>query len=197
MDEIWKDIDGYNGVYQVSNFGRIRSNGFKYVQRSSRGKLVEKYAQPKIMAQAYTVEGYLVVTLFKNGKPRQYKVHRLIAESFIPNPENKPVINHINGIKDDNRIENLEWCTVQENTQHAHDTGLCGINAKSKQVARLNEDGSIAEVFESALQAARAYGHYNSASNLHKICRNGRGRWCGFRWKYINFSEYIRFKGEN
>lgn len=194
MDEIWKDIRGYDWIYQVSNFGRIRSSGFKYKQKSKKGIFFEKYASPKILSQSYTVEGYLVVTLVKNGKANQYKVHRLIAEAFIPNPEHKPAINHINGIKDDNRIENLEWCTVQENTKHAHDMGLCGINGKARQIARLDENGEVVEVFESALQAAKQYGHYASASNLHKICRNGHGRWCGFMWKYISLSEYNHFK---
>lgn len=193
MKEIWKDIKGYNGVYQVSNFGRIRSNGFKYLQKSRKGVSFEKYAMPKIISQSYTVEGYLVVGLTKDGKTKQHKVHRIIAEAFIKNPDGKTMINHINGQKDDNRIENLEWCTSKENTQHAHATGLCGINGKSKQVAKLDEDGNIVEVYESGLQAAKANGHYNSASNLTKICRNGRGRWCGVRWKYISLSEYNDF----
>lgn len=194
MKEIWKDIHGYNGIYQVSNFGRIRSNGFEFKQKVSNGIEVKRYALPKILSQSYTVEGYLVVTLLKDRKAKQYKVHRIIADAFIPNPENKPVINHINGVKDDNRLENLEWVTVKENTQHAHSTGLCGRNGKSKFVARLNEDGSIAEVFESGLKAASCYGHYNSSSNLHKVCRNGCGRWCGMKWKYISLSEYENFK---
>lgn len=194
MKEIWKDIDGYNGIYKVSNLGRIKSNGFEYLQKGKGGNVFRRKSQPKILSQSYTVEGYLVVTLIKNGIAKQHKVHRIIADAFIPNPDKKPVINHINGQKDDNRIENLEWCTVKENTEHAHSTGLCGRNAKAKCVARVDESGKILEVFESALQAAKHFGHYSSASNLHKVCRNGRGKWCGHMFRYISLSEYESFK---
>jgi hypothetical protein len=191
--EIWKDINGYDGVYQVSNYGRVRSNGTAVNMTSVKGKRYTVFTKKRILTQSHTVEGYLVVGLTKNGISKQYKVHRLIAEAFIQNPKNKSTINHINGIKDDNRIENLEWCTSKENTQHAHATGLCGINGRSKQVARIDEYGNTVEVFESALQAAKAIGHYSSASNLSKVCRQGRGMWQGMKWKYISLSEYFDF----
>lgn len=193
MNEIWKDIRGYEEIYQVSNLGRIRSKGFVYSQRSIKGKSFEKYATPKMLSQSYTVEGYLVVSLTKNGKTKQYKSHRIIAEAFIPNPGNKDTVNHINGIKDDNRIENLEWCTPQENTIHAHKTGLCGINGMSKQIARLDNSGNVVEVYESVRQAALSYGK-TTDSNLSRVCKKGYGHWNGYHWKYISLSEYKDFK---
>lgn len=108
--EEWRVIEGTNGRYEVSNTGKVRS--VNYGQRGYTKEL-----------QLHKKDGYNRATI-----PKKYKVdvlvHRLVAKTFIPNPDNLPYINHINGIKDDNRVENLEWCTPYENTHHAIDTGL-------------------------------------------------------------------------
>ena len=107
-DVIDKDID-YDCKYQVSSLGRVRS--FKA------GKV-------KILKPIFDDKGYSYVGIHKNGKQRKVHVHALAAKAFIPNPESKPFVNHINGIKSDNRVENLEWVTPSENIQHAIKTGL-------------------------------------------------------------------------
>ena len=101
-----KDIEGFEGLYQITNHGRVWST---YSKR---------------FLALYSKRGYTYVTIRKDGKEHYLRLHRLIAKAFIPNLENKPQVNHINGIKLDNRLSNLEWCTARENIQHACNTGL-------------------------------------------------------------------------
>lgn len=122
--EKWKDIDGYNGMYQVSNKGKVRS-----WKNNKWGKL----KSPKILS-AFKVNGYFRVALSKNNNATQYSIHRLVCEAFIPNPENKREVNHIDAVKTNNEISNLEWVTSSENKNHAIMMGLHGgeINGMSK-----------------------------------------------------------------
>lgn len=105
QEEIWKDIPGYEGYYQASSLGRIKS---LYQGKNT----ILKYSD---------VRGYKKLTLIKDTSKQYFRVHRLIGLTFIDNPLNKEHINHINGIRDDNRIENLEWCTPKENAIHRRD----------------------------------------------------------------------------
>ncbi|MGM1462396.1 NUMOD4 domain-containing protein [Bacillus cereus group sp. BceL310] len=106
--EIWRDIEGYEGLYQVSNLGRVRS--------LKKNKM--------IMKPFVNEEGYLRITLLKDRKKNNLRVHRLVAKAFIYNKDNKPEVNHINAIKSDNKVNNLEWVTPKENMKHANDLGL-------------------------------------------------------------------------
>lgn len=118
--EIWKDIPGFEGLYQVSSHGRVRSlDTFKKVYRFGVPYLRKK--KGRILKPVKHTNGYLVVQL---GRGNRRFVHRLVAEAFIENPEHKPAINHKNGIKTDNTVENLEWVTYSENQIHAKRTGL-------------------------------------------------------------------------
>ena len=118
--EIWADIEGYEGLYQVSNLGRVKSlvgyNGHRHVKRE---KMLNPYKH-KASKNYYRS----VVKLTKEGHKKDMKVHRLVAKSFLPNPENKPNINHIDGNPLNNDVSNLEWCTQKENVHHAIATEL-------------------------------------------------------------------------
>lgn len=133
MKERWKDIEGYEGLYQVSNRGKIYS--FKS-KRCLKGQI--------------TIWGYKQVELTNNNIISSLSIHRLVAQAFIPNPENKPEVNHKNGIKTDNRVENLEWVTSKENKIHAVEIG----NIKTIPVKAFLPDGKTL-IFRSQHEAAR------------------------------------------
>jgi hypothetical protein len=120
MNEIWKDIIGYEGFYQVSNLGRVKSCE-RYVKHFKGGNRLLKSKPIKISSDSY---GYKIVCLCKNGLEKTLKVHRLVAIAFIDSVENKLQINHIDGIKSNNCVENLEWVNNSENMKHAHLIGL-------------------------------------------------------------------------
>lgn len=132
IGEVWKDIPNYEGYYQISNLGRIKSVARKVKYQNSYRNVKEKLKKTFIGKQ-----GYERVELSKNGKTKKYNVHRIVANVFISNPLNKETVNHINGIKTDNRVENLEWATRSENELHAYKIGLAKNSEKQRNVARL------------------------------------------------------------
>ena len=109
--ENWKPIKDFEGYYEISSFGRVKS--LNRVIETSDG--INKKIKERILKSSENSNGYLIVTLKKNNKRKQFKVHRLVAEAFIPNPESKPYIDHINTIRTDNRVSNLRWVTQKEN----------------------------------------------------------------------------------
>lgn len=168
MKEEYRDIAGYEGLYQVSNYGNIKSLGNNKSRK-------EKILKPLVK------KGYLIVTLYKKGVSTNYCVHRLVAQAFIPNPDAKEQVNHINGIKSDNNVQNLEWNTASENVQHAYDLGLCEKSRKDKSVMVLCI--TTGEIYESISEAANQTG--TQRSNISKCCNGERKTAGGLEWQYI------------
>jgi NUMOD4 motif/HNH endonuclease len=137
--ELWKDVKGYEGLYQVSNQGRVKS------LRKMSGSCYRKERILKTQTRL-TKDGYCRASLNRHGKARDVRVNRLVAEIFLPNPENKPTVNHKNGIKSDNRVENLEWETREENMQHAYDNRLKVSSAGSGNVHSKLTDEDVREI---------------------------------------------------
>lgn len=125
MIEIWKDVVGYEGIYQVSNLGNVKSligyNGKKYISRE------------KLLSKTLSTAGYYKVELFNKKERKSFRVHRLVAIAFIENPLNKEQVNHIDGNKLNNNVENLEWNTPKENVRHSIDTGLKVVSTISRE----------------------------------------------------------------
>ena len=165
--EVWKTIEGYDGKYQISNLLRIRNK-----KRSSN-------KNDGILKICNDERGYKIIGLYKNKKQVMEKVHRLIAFAFIPNPENKPQINHINGIRHDKRIENLEWSTQRENMLHAYRTKLqISLKGEKSHRAKLT-DKEVLEIRLSNLNQYKLAEIYKVSQGLVSLILQRKN------WKHI------------
>jgi len=133
--EIWKDAKGYKDLYQVSNMGRVRSLD-KILKAGIRNNPFT-LRKGKVLKPQKDVNGYLICCLTKNGA-KSKRIHRLAIEAFIPKVEGKKYCNHKNGIKTDNRADNLEWCTLSENVKHAYKLGLMSMQGEKHSQCKLN-----------------------------------------------------------
>ena len=167
--EQWKDIDGFEGLYKVSSHGSVKRLGRN-----------ERKLKPRMC------KGYETVCLCKNGIRHNRRLNRLVAIAFIPNPENKPEVNHKDGNKRNNTVSNLEWCTASENQRHARSTGLSplGFNNAilSKPVDMLSKSGELLRTFPSFKEAERQTGI--SRRNIYSCCVRKCKTSGGYVWKY-------------
>lgn len=147
-EEIWKDIDGYDGVYKISSIGRIVRADRIRTRITKLGKTSYIKEPSKIMKKCLDVDGYSVTRITKDGQRKFFKVHRLVAMAFIPNPENKSEVNRINFIKDDNRVENLEWVTPKENVNHMVSNGRNNVSHGESHYASKFKESDIIEIRE-------------------------------------------------
>lgn len=199
MSEEWRDIKGYEGLYQVSNLGRVKSLRYK------RGK------QEKILDGWISKEGYRKVSFYKDNKRKDYLVHRLVAESFIPNPNNKPFIDHIDTNRTNNKIDNLRWATQKENCNNViskknyvdsskqlyisgKSNRIIGAkgkdNPRSKKIIQLTLNNEPIKIWDSVREVGR---HGFLSSCVGHCCRGKRKTHKGFKWMYLSdYEEMIK-----
>lgn len=177
---MWKDIVGYEGLYKISTRGQVMSMHYKNMPEIS-----------AILSPMNSSIGYLRVCLYKNTVAKTIFVHQLVAKTFIPNPYNKPFVNHKDGNKTNNYVENLEWVTPKENTVHAIQAGLLSLkspmkgrfgalNPKSKPILQYELNGNFIKKWDSISDAAR---YYNCANSSLSSCINKKHKTShGFMW---------------
>lgn len=174
MEEIFVPIKGYEGLYEVSNLGRIKSfkNG------------------SQILKPVITKKGYFTIVLCLNGVPKRFLIHRLVAQAFIPNPDNLPFVNHKDEVKTNNVVTNLEWCTAKYNSNYGtskerQSEKLRGVlNTKtSKPVEAYNDDGKIIYTFPSLMEAHR---HGFDFRLVSAVCRGKHITHKGLHWRFAS-----------
>ena len=170
MYELFMDIEGYEGKYQVSNLGNVKN--------IKTGRLLKSYKSNK---------GYLQVDLYKNGVGKKYYVHRLVIATFKANPDNKPQVNHINEDKTDNRLNNLEWCTSKENNNHGtKNKRATSSRRRSGQYTRMSRKVICVEtkkVYNSIVDAAKDI-NFSNPPSISKCCNGKQVTAGGYHWKY-------------
>lgn len=157
--EVWKDIKGYENLYMVSNFGNIKS-----------------FYSNKILKPKKDKDGYLLINLYKNKKSKTHKIHRLVATAFLKNINNYKEVNHKNEKKDDNRVENLEWCSHEYNNNYMNKN-----KTTSKVVYQYDVNNNFINKFNSTLEARRKTG----ATNISSCCLGKLRTSGGYIWRYV------------
>ena len=188
MEEIWKDIEGYEGLYQISNLGRVKSLGNTH------------YKTTRILVVYKNKNGYCGINLCKKGKVTKYRIHRLVATAFIPNPNNYPEVNHKDENKSNNRVDNLEWCTHHYNSIYnelpkrigkiIQKTKYCN-NIKNYRIKAINL--TTGEEFNTMYDASKKYATifnislHNATNRLHNLKKqnNENGICFGCKWRFI------------
>lgn len=174
QNEVWKDIEGYVGLYQVSNCGNVRSLDRYITVKSSKEYI--RHKKGIMLNPTEDKDGYLIVTLLN----KKHRVSRLVAKAFIDNPNNYEQVNHISGNKKDNSVENLEWCNNAYNQEHAYKIGL----KRTHKFAKIDKKTNKIISLYNSLNDAVFDNKHSDASTVIKVCRGKRNEHCGFKWKY-------------
>ena len=187
--EVWKDVVGYEGLYKVSNKGNV----FSVERLNLRGRKIGG----RILKPRYDKDGYVKVALYKNGMVKHKRLHRLVAEAFIPNPNNFPQVNHLDEVKDNNNVNNLEWCTREYNVNYG--TAIeRATQTQSKRVKAVNVKTGEVLTFTSTVEAGnKGYNRVTVSLACRGVYKNANGNliggdghtYRGYRWSYIEGGE--------
>lgn len=180
MKEIWKDIKGYEGLYQVSNLGNVKSiNRYVKYNRWKESNSLQ-LRKEKMLAKTKTNNGYLRIMLSKNGSHKMVLLHRLVANAFISNQNNYSQVNHIDCNKENNCVSNLEWCSCKMNMEHAWENKIY----KGRKIAQY-KNGELIAIYDKIMDAVRNLGIKNNGQSIGKVALGKRKSAYGFQWKYI------------
>lgn len=170
MCEIWRDIEGYEGCYQVSNFGRVKSL---------------KFCKEKILKAQLVSGGYLAVNLCKECKRKTHTIHRLVAFAFLPNPDNFPFVNHKDENPSNNIVSNIEWCSAEYNTNYGtRNRRIAESNTNHPKFSKQVLCVETGKVYPSTKQVERELGFANT--NISAACNGKYKSAYGFHWRYID-----------
>lgn len=182
MEEIWKDIEGYEGLYQISSYGRVKSLNY-------RNKGTEGILTPKC-----NCDGRLWVDLWGHGKPKHMLIHRLVGMAFIPNPNNYPQINHMDENPKNNRAENLEWCTGSYNIRYSLERHPrqwypyptnCGRKViRTRRIVQLDLSGNVVRVWDNLITIKHETGW--NEWHIEECCKGNRHKAKGYIWRYAS-----------
>lgn len=179
--EIWKDIPGYEGLYQVSNLGNIKS--------LDRYKIIKAKIKGRILKPGINSQGYYQVVLNKNGRTKHVRINRIVAQVFIKNEKNKKEVNHKDGNKQNNCVDNLEWVTPKENMQHAKINNLINPvkgkeHYKAKKIKQYTKDNIFIKEYFSVAEASKQTNILRSAISMCLTKQSNSAG--GFIWRYAN-----------
>lgn len=177
MEEVWKAVPGWEGLYEVSSLGRVRSLPRYARRRAGRNNNATYLYEGKELLPAITAKGYLSVRLYYDGRQKDYPIHRLVASAFIPNPNNYPQVNHKNEVKTDNSVDNLEWCTNAYNRVYGKGKYRFAVPVKC-----IAPDGKEI-IFLSQADAQKATGV--PQANISACCRGLRLTGGGYKWLFL------------
>lgn len=187
--EEWKDVKGYEGIYKVSKNGEIKSLA-REIRKKER---LVRNVKDRILLNYRDKRGYNTICLAKDRKNTTKLIHRIVAESFIPNPKNKPQVNHINEIKHDNRVENLEWTTSKENVNHG--TGIeRRTESIKKKIMGTHVSNGTQIAYNSILDSEKD--GFNSRV-ISKVCKKEASQHFGYKWEYVDEATYTDFISNN
>lgn len=187
--EEWRDVKGFEGSYQVSNLGRVRSLD-RYVEYNNHGTFTKLFCKGIILKHQLDHDGYCRINFGTSRNRKTTGIHRLVAEAFIPNPDNLPCVNHIDGNKENNTVENLEWCTVEYNNHHAAAIGLRphsiyenreAVKKSLSKPVRCRETGTV---YPSCIEAERQLGLWSAA--VHYAIKLNKPTKQGYTFEYAN-----------